>query len=510
MANLVDVLVGYISPAAAVKRKEYRDALNVMNSYEGASRRARESYSSTMGKDPSANALTFVSLHELRKHSRYLVRNTPMGQKAISAIQTGVIGNGIKPSCKDPILNKVFQDFALDVGTDYDRRMNLYGLQGLIMRTIAESGEVLIERIPLKRKDTKKGGIGLRLRVLEPDYLVDDTYSADPNIIQGVKFGADGQRSGYMLYEKHPGDNHVFTGQAVREEPEEDIIHAYRVDRSEQVRGVPWAAPIILKAQGYDKFEDAQLKRQQVAACFATYITSPHTKSVLPSDKMGSSDLHGATIQPGLMVQLRPGEQIEHSQPPGVDGYEAFAHITLHQIAAGFGISYTSLTGDFSKVNFSSSRMAHISEDKSFNSWRDHIIFSQVLERLGEWMLDAARVAGHRVSDDERVEWTAGVREMTNPKEEIEAANMLIESGLSDLPTQQRKFGRNPEDILEKVAASNAELDRLGITLSNDMRKFAPAGSQVVEAQQAQSKRVDRMAEREAVVNRILRELENE
>lgn len=473
-------MLSIIAPRVALSRQEAFNAYKVMNAYEGASRKKR--LSGWHADDTSAMQETLRSLPLLRARSRDLVRNTSMAQKAVSAIQTSVVGTGIKPSCTNPEIDALVQEFALSTFTDFDGRLNLYGLQNLAMRTIVESGEVIIERIQTKTADTPKGLVPLRLRILEPDYLVDTLHTEDENIVQGIRFNENGQRTGYLLYDQHPGDLGHYSSQSYRMEPEEGIIHAYRVDRSGQLRGVPWAAPVIVKMRDYDAYEDAQLRRQQVAACFSTFITSP-ANAHRPSEQTNANayELHGTQVQPGLILNLLPGEEVTAMQPPGVDGYVDFSTITLHQIAAGYGISYMSLTGDYSKVNFSSSRMAHIDEDRNINSWRDHILFSQVLERIGEWFLEAAKLRGID-TEGAKINWTAPVREMTNPKEEIEASVMLIRAGLSDLPTQQRKFGRNPEDIFENTVRSNEEIDRLGIRLDSDPRHTATAGAQVIDS----------------------------
>ena len=57
--------------------------------------------------------------------------------------------------------------------------------------------------------------------------------------------------------------------------PAESVLHVYKKDRPGQVRGVTWLAPVILKLRDLDEYEDAELVRKKIEACFAAFVISP-------------------------------------------------------------------------------------------------------------------------------------------------------------------------------------------------------------------------------------------
>ena len=69
----------------------------------------------------------------------------------------------------------------------------------------------------------------------------------------------------------------------------------------------------------------------------------------------------GTTSSPrgGKIAHLFPGEELEFnaSKTPN-ENYEAFARMLLREIAAGLGMTYEDVTGDFSGATYSSVRMS--------------------------------------------------------------------------------------------------------------------------------------------------------
>jgi capsid protein len=150
----------------------------------------------------------FASLARLREVARDLVRNNPYAESALGTIADHTVGWGIvaKPLTPNPRLTAAWKAWSETTACDADGRHNLAGLQNLAIRTIAESGEVLIRRRNRLLSDGLP--IPMQLQVLEPDML--DAYKTItlPNggkIVQGVEFDAIGTRVAYWLFPKHPG-----------------------------------------------------------------------------------------------------------------------------------------------------------------------------------------------------------------------------------------------------------------------------------------------------------------
>jgi len=165
-----------------------------------------------------ANTAAMSALEPLRAVARDLVRNNPYAEAALATIVDHTVGWGIKPSTEP----ETWRRWAESTACDADGRHDFYGLQKLVLRTVAESGECLV-RGRLRRPEDNLP-IPLQLQILEPDYL--DTFKDVPQlpnggrIVQGVEFDILGRRVAYWLFRDHPGSGALgsFSSQRVSAE----------------------------------------------------------------------------------------------------------------------------------------------------------------------------------------------------------------------------------------------------------------------------------------------------
>jgi lambda family phage portal protein len=415
----------------------------------------------------SANAEIYAGLVRLRDRSRDLVRNNWAASRAVGVIANNVVGSGIIPSSDNSAVERLLIQWADTTACDANGLMTLYGIQAQVMRAVAESGECLVLR---ERRNTNEGlPLLLQLRVLEADYidaLVDGPMQGGNRAIQGVEFDARGRRVAYHLFESHPGDM-LWTGlrTSSRRVPASEVLHIYRPDRPGQVRGVPWLSPVILKLRDFDEYEDAQLLRQKIAACYTAFVRRPDVGVPVDAGALGEK------VEPGMIEMLAPGEDVTFGSPPGVDGYADYSRITLREIASGIGLTYEALTGDLSQVNFSSARMGWLEFQRSVEHWREHVLKPMFLDRVASWIVESAEMQG--VATGAAIRWTPPRREMINPVDEIKAAQDAIRAGLTSRREEIRKLGRDPEEVYREIQQDNADADRLGLILDTDPRRDA-------------------------------------
>ena len=286
----------------------------------------------------SANTEIRPALRTLRDRSRDLARNDEYGNSDIedSKQYRGCRNNsrfclgqqGQKQEAED-----LWNEWAeYDVLGDFDENGNIYALQGLIARTMAESGECLAIRRFVK--DPRKK-IPLEIQVLEPDHLdtMKDSHkrsSTEPFDCMGLHFGASGKRIGYWIHPNHPGEA-VGIGNSVLFSSAE-VIHAFRRERPGQIRGIPWLAPCILRLKDLADYEDAQLLRQKIAACFSVFITE------LEGERAPDEETEIDRIEPGRVEYLPPGKGVAFASPPGAENYDSYTRQVLHGIAIGTGL----------------------------------------------------------------------------------------------------------------------------------------------------------------------------
>lgn len=480
MLNLIDRMVGYLAPKTALRRAYYRTRLDVVAQFEGASKADRVSRWRT--RSTSANSEARPALRLLRDRSRDLVRNNPYAAAAVREIPAHTVGDGIIPRARgrtpeqtqrvEARAKRWFDTPACDANGMH----NFYGLENQIMRAIVESGEVLVRR---RRRRASDGlPVPLQVQVLEADHLdmlKDGMISPSGNrIIQGVEFDRLGRRVAYWLYPDHPGEALIYSRstQSVRV-PAEDVLHIYRMDRPGQVRGVPWASPILIRMRGFDEYQDAHLERQKAAACYAGFIYTP-PEAMFDTGEQQETTLP-EKLEPALFEELPGGRRIEFSDPPGVEGYDEYSTVTLHGVSTGYGIPYFVLTGDLRNVNYSAGRMGWLSFQRDIGQWRWHMLIPQLCEPVWRWFAEAQVVAGIE-SEWVPGDWTPPRRELVDPSREIPAYTDAMRAGSLTLYENIRQQGWDPEDFLREVEEGNRRLDELGIVLDSDPRKTSTSG----------------------------------
>ena len=486
----LDKTISWVAPQSGLRRMHARlmqeNARMQFRAYDGASQGRRLKGWNTSGS--SANTETKASLKRLQARSRDLVRNESYATRCVNAICSNVIGEGIiaKAKAKTKGRANIFQiewlDWSQSLDCDYDGTNNFYGIQGLVVRSLVESGEVLVRRV---KRDSGFGlNIPMQLQVLEPDFI-DETkdgelFSNGNFTIQGVEFNSQGKRVAYWLFNKHPGDTFgipSLKGINSQRVPAEDILHIFRVDRAGQVRGVPWMAPVILKLKDLSDYSDFTLMRQKVSACFTAFVTSSDafdlTTGVTPP-------AIGEKLEPGVTEQLPPGYSVEFASPPTSGDFSQFSNAQLRAISAGIGVTYEILTNDYSQVNFSSGRMGWQEFQRNIDQWRAHLILPRLCVPVWRWFTETATIAGYG-SDKVVSIWTAPRREMIDPVKETEALKSSVRSGFTSLSEAIRQNGYEPEEVLSEISEDAKVLDKLGLTLDTDPRKDVGVKNQVPE-----------------------------
>ena len=473
-ANWLDGLIGFFSPAAGLRRVRARAATSVMRRhYEGAaSGRRTQGWKRASG---DANAVAGPALSRLRDVARDLVRNNGYAESAITTICDHVVGWGITPKPM-PVSSqavKLWKAWADTTACDADGAHNFAGIQRLVMRSIVESGEVLVRRRIRRPEDELP--IPIQLQVLEPDFI--DTLKTGirlpggGRIVHGVELDAIGRRVAYWLFPEHPGSDLPGSTASVRVSAE-NVLHIYRRDRPGQLRGPSWFAPVLLKFKDFDEYDDATLMKQKVAACLALIVSDPDGSNT----PIGTVDPLEPTIdslEPGAILRGIPGE-IDVVQPPSVREYPDYIKTTLHAIAAGLGVSYEDLTGDYSQVNFSSARMARLRHWSRVEEWRWQMMVPMLCDPVWAWAMEAASIVGLSVAP--AATWTGSPMPMIEPELEGRAYKQNVRSGLMTLSEALRERGYDPEAVFNEMAADNKRIDELGLVLDSDPRKTSQQG----------------------------------
>lgn len=474
--NWLDQAVAWFSPSRGLRRVYARALL----AYDGAKYGRRTQNWVTTSAD--ANTEIEASLSKLRERSRDLIRNNPRAARAAAVIVASAVGTGITPQADtgDPGLNqRIDEAFERWLGEcDADGQLDFFGLQQLGVRSIFESGEILVRRRMRRLEDGLS--VPLQIQLLEPDHLDSSatTNTSGGATIQGIELDALGRRVAYWLHTVHPGATlwpGVSPGLGSKRVPASEVVHCYRKERPGQQRGVPWMAPIMLLLRDIDEYNEAEIVRSKIQACLALFIKSseesPRRLGPVTTEELTATRVE--TLRPGMIQYGEPGEEAQAIEPKGHGNYAEFVKLQDHIWSAATGMFYAQATGDLSSVNWASYRAGDRDFRGVIEAFRWLTIIPMMCEPLWRWFIDAAFLAGRIPELSYGVQWTPPPFMSIDPTKDAEADKAEIRNGLSTWSQKIAGRGWNPERQAAAAAEDFRRFDRYSLIFDCDPRNEA-------------------------------------
>jgi len=434
----------------------------------------------------SADSELYTSLRTLRNRSRQLVRDNEYAGHAVDrVIPNNVVGQGVQFQAQ--VMMRRSNRLDEKINTQIERKwcqwtrarrchtagkLSFPDIERMVMRSVAESGEILVRMIKQRFGDSR---IPLGLEIIEADQLVDNWSGRthDGNEVRmGVEVDKWQRPVAYWLYPRHPGDytiaSTVPSNDWIRV-PADEILHIALFDRPLQTRGVPWLHSVLVKLRHTGGYEEAEIVRARASASVMGFIQSPDSDGpTAPTDPMGADDVvDGEKVYdfaPGTIKELAPGETFEGFAPNSANpSLEPFMRFMIRSVAAGTGISYESLSRDYSQSNYSSSRLS-LTEDRDnyrvLQAWLIRVFHQCVFE---VW-LDMAVLAGELnlpayESDPEiyyAVRWKPRGWDWVDPLKEVAAYKAAVRAGFM---TVDDVIAAKGGDVEETFKHRRRELD---------------------------------------------------
>jgi lambda family phage portal protein len=460
-------------------------------------------------RSTSAKSESGGGLVKLRDRSRDLVRNTAWGRRIVDALVSNIIGTGIRPMLETG--SEALDKKALRAWAEWSKscypgnRSTAYTMQSMVARSWVESGEVLLRKRPRRQADMP-GVVPLQIQVLEADMLdhtmTQGVWSATQgvlagSVVQGVEFDPLDRRVAYHLHKTHPGDAWLVFGtgfETVRVKAE-NVVHLYQEARPGQVRGIPWMHAVIPAVWDLAGYADAERVRAKAAACIMAWVQGgdPDTGVPIGVDGIGpaeDSDAPGEVavttdgdpierMMPGFVGYLPDGKTVEVTSPGTAQGYSDYVSASLHEIAAGVGLSYSTLSGDMGDANFAQGKLGQNEQHRLMRAIREQVFCPFVMDPLWSWFVTQAILSGH-LPDDERlygVKWSSPQIESVDPLTDAKAHLAQMRAGTHSRREIISGRGRDPEDVDAEIAADKAARLKMGIILDSDPSQTATSGT---------------------------------
>lgn len=498
--NLLDRAIAAISPEKAVERMKARATLALVDGFQGGfrggytgARQDKTSLRSYFVRSASADTDIVYDLPRLRGRSRDLVRNAPVATGAVGTFETNTIGSGLSLQCRPDYeflgmseeesgtwcdnVEREFRSWAESPDCDITRTQNFYGLQALVFRSMFESGDVFA-LLPFVSTTTSSSPYQLKIQVIEADRIDNPRITAGmqpvnlapfpfaflgqnkERIVSGVEVDPLGAPIAYWIADQHPLDFQFASGITWKKYPafgaktgRRNVLHVFRRLRPGQNRGVPELAPIIESLKQMDRYAEAEINKAVISAMFTAFVTTPEAEGLtsgfageIPETTTLLPGQPEVALGNGSVVGLGPGETVEFADPKSPNAnFGAFAEAFLQQVGVAIGLPYEVLVKHFTS-SYSASRAAIIQAWQVFKQRRDFISTSFCSPVYEAWMEEAValgRIDAPGFFDDISIrraylgaEWIGDAPSQIDPLKEIQAAQLRVELGVSDLKSE--------------------------------------------------------------------------
>jgi len=416
----------------------------------------------------TSSGAVHASAATVAARAAHFALNDPRGARIVEMLTANIVGTGIKPRSLHPseaVRARLHRGWiAWTDRADAEGRGDAYLLQALAARDLVTFGEALF----LLGADASGAPTLRRLHPEQLDRSVTRRLDGGGAIVQGVEFDASGRIVAHHVRPVMPGDPLAGLALAPMRVPASDVVHLFRPLMPGQVRGLSWFAPVLLSAKELDALLDAMLVRAKVAAMHVGVITAPD--GAVSYNGTQDGDALDVTLEPGAMPVLPPGRAVEFMDIPDQGGASALLVETLRAIAIGTGVTYEQLSGDYSKVNYSSERSAKLEFRRFIEGIQHHLMVfgfcRPTWDRFIRWqVLTGAVPAAAYLADASAfgAKWLPPAWPWVDPLNDTAAAETALRNRLRSRSEIIAERGYDAEDVDAEIAADRARLAGLGI-----------------------------------------------
>ena len=427
------------------------------------------------------------SLRRLRDRSRSLETDNPHACRFVQLGQTNVVGPlGVSLQLRarnargqlyrslNAAVEEAWWDWSRAQYASADGRLTFREICAQVVRGWFVDGEFLA--LLRSRPDNP---YRFCIKVLDPDQLdldyTEEGKKGRNDVVMGVELDSDRRPVAYHIWDGHPASPN--RGQR-RRYPANEVLHSYLNRYPGQTRGVPAFAPVLGSLRHLDGYMEAELVAARSGAAKPVYLVPGEDAVDLTSDASGlpTTSAIRQEIEPGMVDILPRGYTVTALDPTHPGGqFGPFTMTILRSVAAGLGVSYTSMTGDLSNANYSSARVGLLDERDHWRTLQSHLVDQVCQPVFDRWL--AMAVAAGRVSIPggkfdtvgRAATWQSRGWQWVDPLKDVQALAQAIALGVASRSDACAESGNDFEDVLEKLEAEQKLAAEYGVTVTGGM-----------------------------------------
>lgn len=433
-----------------------------------------------IAQSTSQDSEVFTSIRTLRNRARQLVRDNDYAKNAKRLIANNVIGRGVKlqPKVKMQRGDKYAEAVNEQIETAWRKwcrkdnchvagKLSFADIERLVMTSTVESGEVFVR---LVRQKFGRSKVSLGLEIIEADQC-DETRigkNGENPVRMGVEMNTWMRPVAYWFWPNHPGDI-MFAYQnpaQMMRVPAGEVIHMFVTERPGQTRGISWFHSALKRMHHMEGFEESEVVAARATAALMGFVESPDPSDPIDSQETIMDGQATDEFAPGMIKKLGPGEKFTGFTPTRPNGaLDPFMSLMLRGMASGIGVSYSGLSKDYSKSNYSSDRLARLDD---LDTWK--ILQNWTIEnfhrRVFEAWLDMAILSGEvslpgYAADPEKIldqiHWQPRGWGFVDPDKEVSAYSNMVRAGFGTLEDVIEGNGGNYDETMTR---RKAEIER--------------------------------------------------
>lgn len=356
------------------------------------------------------------TLRIVRARSRQLAKNDPYVRRFLQLARSNIVGpTGFtfrslvmtKAGKPDTNARNAIQDAwkeAMKPGAIcYSEKHSGLDMMNLTSDSLSRDGEVII----LQHTGSDAGPFGISFRFIDPELL--DVNHKDVHQGNKVRMGIEtDSRARIIAYHLHSTDtthSHYYAigTRGFLRIPAEFIIHLFRTEYVDQLRGFPITAAAMIRLRMLNGYEEAELVGARGGAASMGFLIRGESGGVFEGDSIvdpaedPASVIDGETptkptqetieAEAGTFHYLEHGAEVKTYDPDHPSGnYAPFIKAVLRGIASGLGVNYNTLANDLEGVNFSAIRAGVLEDREAWKANQEFIIEHVAMPMFLRWL----------------------------------------------------------------------------------------------------------------------------